>query len=76
MALIQGCGGTLLHRLSAWVASDKGRPGRASQSKVNAARRHHIPKQNHQVANWAEYDAGLRACGTLTMWFMPKAGVA
>ena len=35
--------------------------------KANAARRHHIPKQKHRVTNWAEYDAGLRARGSLTV---------
>jgi hypothetical protein len=25
------------------------------------------------VTNWAEYDAGLRARGSLTMWFTPEA---
>ncbi len=41
--------------------------------KANAARRHHIPKQKHQVTNWAKYDAGLRARGSLTVWFTPEA---
>jgi hypothetical protein len=41
--------------------------------KLNAARRHHIPQQRHQVTNWAEYDAGLRARGILTVWFTPEA---
>ncbi|WP_431272203.1 IS5 family transposase [Dankookia sp. P2] len=41
--------------------------------KVNAARRHHIPKQKHRVTNWAEYDVGLRARGSLTVWFTPEA---
>ena len=41
--------------------------------KANAARRHHIPKQKHRVTNWAEYDAGLRARGSLTVWFTPEA---
>ena len=40
--------------------------------KANAARRHHIPKQRHRVTNWAEYDAGLRARGSLTVWFTPE----
>src|ERR671929_93751 len=26
--------------------------------KLNATRRHHIPKQQHRVTNWAEYGAG------------------
>ena len=44
--------------------------------KANAARRHHIPKQNHRVTNWAEYDAGLRARGSLAVWFTPEAVAA
>jgi hypothetical protein len=41
--------------------------------KANAARRHRIPKQRHRVTHWAEYDAGLRARGSLTVWFTPEA---
>jgi hypothetical protein len=41
--------------------------------KANAARRHHIPKQRHQVMNWAEYDAALRQRGSLTVWFSEEA---
>ena len=37
--------------------------------KANAARRHHIPRQWHRVANWAAYDAALRQRGSLTVWF-------
>ena len=44
--------------------------------KANADRRHHIPKQKHRVTNWAEYDAGLRARGSLTVWFTPEAVAA
>jgi len=44
--------------------------------KANAARRHHIPKQKHRVTYWAEYDAGLRARGSLTVWFTPEAVAA
>ena len=44
--------------------------------KASAARRHHIPKQKHRVTNWAEYDAGLRARGSLTVWFTPEAVAA
>ena len=40
---------------------------------ANAARRRHIPKQKHRVTNWAEYDAGLRARGSLTVWFTAEA---
>jgi hypothetical protein len=34
----------------------------------NAERRHHIPKMPFKVTNWAEYEAGLRRRGSLTMW--------
>ena len=41
--------------------------------KANAACRRRIPKQRHQVTNWAEYDASLRARGSLIVWFMAEA---
>ena len=41
--------------------------------KVNQDRRHHIPNQRHRVTNWAAYDAGLRARGSLTVWFSDEA---
>ncbi len=41
--------------------------------KANADRRHHIPRQRHRVTNWAAYDAGLRARGSLTVWFTAEA---
>src|SRR4051795_7618647 len=41
--------------------------------KANRERRHHIPKQRHRVTNWAVYDAGLRARGSLTVWFTTEA---
>jgi hypothetical protein len=44
--------------------------------KANAARRHRIPKQRHQVTNWAEYDAALRQRGSLTVWFTEEAVAA
>jgi hypothetical protein len=37
--------------------------------KANSDRRHHIPKQRHRVSNRAANDAGLRARGSLTVWF-------
>src|SRR4051812_29365378 len=40
---------------------------------AKAACRDHIPKQQHRVINWAEYDAGLHARGSLTVWFTPEA---
>src|SRR3982751_2665953 len=44
--------------------------------KAKAACCRHIPKQRHRVTNWAEYDAGLRARGSLTVWFTPEAVAA
>ena len=41
--------------------------------KVNADRRHHIPKQRDRVTNWSEYDAALRQRGSLTVWFTEEA---
>ena len=41
--------------------------------KGNRNRRHHIPTQRHRVTNWAADDAGLRARGSLTVWFTAEA---
>ena len=41
--------------------------------KANQDRRHHIPKQRHQVTNWREYDAALWGRGSLTVWFTDAA---
>ncbi len=41
--------------------------------KAKVACRRHIPKQQHRVTNCAEYDAALRARGSLTVWFTPEA---
>ncbi len=49
--------------------------------KLNQDRRHHIPKQKHQVMNplgallrnWREYNASLRQRGSLTVWFTDEA---
>jgi hypothetical protein len=41
--------------------------------KANRDRRHRIPKQRHRITNWAVYDAGLRARGSLTVWFTAEA---
>ncbi len=43
---------------------------------MNVDRRHRIPKQRYRVTNWADYDAGLRARGSLTMWFSEEAVAA
>src|SRR5918993_2534246 len=39
----------------------------------NADRRHKIPRQRHRVTNWSAYEAGLRARGSLTVWFSDEA---
>jgi hypothetical protein len=41
--------------------------------KHHAARRHHIGKMKFRVTNWAEYEAGLRRRGSLTLWITPQA---
>jgi hypothetical protein len=41
-------------------------------NKHNTSRRHHIPKMQFHVKNWAEYDAGLRRRGSLTLWVTPE----
>jgi len=41
--------------------------------KLNANRRHHIPKQTFKVTNWRDYDASLRQRGSLTVWFTDDA---
>jgi len=41
-------------------------------NKHNTPRRHHIPKMKFRVKNWAEYDAGLRHRGSLTLWVTPE----
>ena len=42
-------------------------------NKFNAERRHHIPKMSFKVTNWAEYEAGLRRRGSLTLWLTEQA---
>jgi len=41
-------------------------------NKHNAPRHHHISKVKFRVKNWAEYDAGLRRRGSLTLWVTPE----
>src|SRR5438128_9437170 len=41
--------------------------------KANQDRRHHIPKQQRRVTNWAAYDIALRQRGSLTVWFTEAA---
>jgi hypothetical protein len=41
-------------------------------NKFNSSRRHHLPKMKFRVMNWAEYDAGLRRRGSLTLWLTPE----
>jgi Transposase DDE domain len=44
--------------------------------KHHAGHRHHIPKPRYRVTNWAEYDAGLKRRGSLTVWFADEAVAA
>jgi hypothetical protein len=41
--------------------------------KANKDRRHRIPRQRHRVTIWAEHEEGLRARGSLTVWFTEEA---
>ena len=41
--------------------------------KANVDRRHRTPRQRHKVTNWPAYEAGLRARGSLTVWFSEEA---
>mgnify|MGYP005995932275 FL=1 len=41
--------------------------------KFNADRRDKIPKQEHRVTNWSEYNEGLRRRGDLTVWISEDA---
>ncbi|WP_271024194.1 IS5 family transposase [Rhizobium sp. RCAM05973] len=41
--------------------------------KHKAACRHRIGKMKFKVTNWAEYEAGLRRRGSLTLWMTPEA---
>ncbi len=41
--------------------------------KLNADRRHHIPKQKFKVTNWHNYDASLRQRGSLMVWVTEEA---
>ncbi|EHS51934.1 transposase IS4 family protein [Rhizobium sp. PDO1-076] len=41
--------------------------------KHNASSRHCIGKMRLRVTNWAEYEAGLRRRGSLTLWMTPEA---
>lgn len=41
--------------------------------KLNADRRHHIPKQKFKATNWRDYDASLRQRGSLTVWVTDEA---
>jgi len=42
-------------------------------NKHNSKGRHHISKMKFTVRNWREYDAALRARGSLTLWVTPEA---
>src|SRR3954467_15842504 len=72
---------TLLHGSPGWTASGRLVWGRALDRrgapampfKANRDCRIRIPKQRHQVTNWATYDASLRARGSLTVWFTAEA---
>jgi hypothetical protein len=37
--------------------------------KYDAAPRHRIPKIRYEAMNWRDYDAKLRQCRSLRIWF-------
>ena len=37
--------------------------------KLHRKGRQHIPRQNHRVTSWRDYDTALRNRGSLTIWF-------
>ena len=41
--------------------------------KMNAARRHRIPRPKRRVTNWAVYNEALRRRGSLIVWFTDEA---
>lgn len=43
--------------------------------KLHSKGRGHIPRRRHRVTNWREYDASLRNCGSLIIWFTPDASM-
>jgi len=45
-------------------------------NKHNEDRRHHIIKKSMKVTNWADYNAGLRRRGSLTLWITEEAKAA
>src|SRR3954451_7511730 len=47
-----------------------------SQSGVSPPHSEATKPGDHRVTNWATYDAGLRARGSLTVWFTPEAVAA
>ena len=42
---------------------------RGSVVPFHSTGRRHIARQRHRVTNWRDYDAALRNCGSLTIWF-------
>lgn len=42
-------------------------------NKHNDRQYHYILKIKYRVTSWAEYDAGLRQRGSLTLWVTDKA---
>jgi hypothetical protein len=60
----------LLHgwRRNRVVWGDSRKAASSMPNKHNAPRRHHIARMKFRVKNWAQYDAGLRRRGSLTLW--------
>src|SRR3954454_14932855 len=71
--LLHGSPGGMASGRLVWGRALDRRGAPAMPFKANRDRWHHIPKQRHQVTNWATYDASLRARGSLTVWFTAEA---
>ena len=69
------CIGRPVRRLG--VGWRRGEPSSREGRRHAVQRQHrspaHIPRQRQTVTNWAAYDAGLRARGSLTVWFTAEA---
>ncbi|MEY4923025.1 MAG: hypothetical protein RLY17_1742 [Pseudomonadota bacterium] len=42
--------------------------------KYNAPKRHHIARAKYTIANWSQYEAGLKQRVNLTLWVTPEEG--
>ena len=73
LGTVRGVGARIPRRIALPSLVVTSTPPSAMHNKHNADRRHHIPKIKCTVTNWAEYEAGLRRRGSLTMWITEEA---